>query len=302
VNGLLRSRELQRLRRNRVALLAAATVAALTLAAAAAQMLAPYSFAAQHADAINATPGARFVLGADGLGRDILSRLLHGARISLAVGLVSQALVLGIGVPLGLAAGYFRGRVDAAVMQIVDVMLAIPDLLFVIILSTLINGAVAGARHGPALWIDQLNRGSHGVLVIIVVVGLTGWLPLARLVRGQAMSLSQHEFVEAARASGIRAPRILARHLLPNVLDTIVTTVALGIPRAIFLEAALSFLGLGIQPPTPSWGIMIAEGIASMRFVPHVVLAPSVVLALSMLAFNFLGDSLRDAVDPKLRI
>ena len=302
MTGFLGSRELRRLRQNHVAVLAAASVVALTLVAAAAQFLAPYSFAAQHADAINASPGARFVLGADGLGRDILSRLLHGARISLAVGLLSQVLVLGIGVPLGLVAGYFRGRVDAALMQVVDVMLAIPDLLFVIILSTLVNGLVAGARHGPLLWLDQLNRGTSGVLVIVVVVGLTGWLPLARLVRGQALSLSQHEFVEAARASGIRAPRLLARHLLPNVLDTVVTTVALGIPRAIFLEAALSFLGLGIQPPTPSWGIMIAEGIASMRFVPHVVMAPAVVLALSMLAFNFLGDSLRDVVDPKLRV
>jgi len=302
MNGLFRSREVRGLRGNRVAVLAAAAVVALTLGAVAAHMLAPYSFATQHADAINASPGPRFALGADGLGRDILSRLLYGARISLAVGLLSQVLVLGIGVPLGLIAGYFRGRVDAALMQLVDVMLAIPDLLFVIMLSTLANGAVASARHGPALWLDQLNRSTNGTLVIIVIVGLTGCLPLARLVRGQAMSLSQCEFVEAARASGIRTPRILARHLLPNVLDTIITTVALGIPRAIFLEAALSFLGLGIQPPTPSWGIMIAEGIGSMRFVPHVVLAPSLVLALSMLAFTFLGDSLRDVVDPKLRV
>jgi oligopeptide transport system permease protein len=278
------------------------SIGLLGLVAAAAPLLAPYSFAGQHPEAINGQPGASFLLGADGLGRDILSRLIYGARISLAVGLLSQVVALAVGVPVGLIAGHFRGKVDALLMQVVDVMLAIPDLLFVIIATTLLNGVLAGVRHGPLVWIDQGNRATYGVLVILVVVGLTGALPLTRLIRGQTMVLSQHEYVDAARAIGIRTPRLLARHLLPNVLDVLVVTVTLGIPRAIFLEAALSFLGLGIQPPTPSWGIMIAEGISSMRFVPHVVLGPSVVLALSMLAFNFLGDRLRGAFDPKLRI
>jgi oligopeptide transport system permease protein len=280
---------------------AAGLLGVLVLLAAAAPALAPHSFAAQHPEAINARPGDPFPLGTDGLGRDIGSRLLFGARISLAVGLLSQLVVLLAGVPVALAAGYFRGRVDATLMQVVDVLLAIPDLLFVIVVTTLLHGLVEGARSGPLLWVADLDRATSGVVTIVVVVGLTGWLTLARVLRGQVLALGQHDFVEAARSLGAGARRVMSHHLLPSVVDTIVVTVTLGIPRAIFLEAALSFLGLGIQPPMPSWGTMIADGVQSMRFSPHVVLAPSIVLAVTMLAFNFLGDGLRDAFDPQTR-
>jgi oligopeptide transport system permease protein len=280
---------------------AAGLLGVLVLLAAAAPALAPHPFAAQHPESINARPSDAFPLGTDGLGRDLGSRLLFGARISLAVGLLSQLVVLLAGVPVALAAGYFRGRVDATLMQVVDVLLAIPDLLFVIVVTTLLHGLVEGARSGPLLWVADLDRATSGVVTIVVVVGLTGWLTLARVLRGQVLALGQHDFVEAARALGVGARRVMSHHLLPNVVDTIVVTVTLGIPRAIFLEAALSFLGLGIQPPMPSWGTMIADGVQSMRFTPHVVLGPSVVLALAMLAFNFLGDGLRDALDPQTR-
>jgi oligopeptide transport system permease protein len=293
--------KVRRLLRNRAAVAALGLVAALVLLAAAAPALAPHAVATQHPEAINARPGGPYPLGTDGLGRDIGSRLLFGARVSLAVGLLSQVVVLLVGVPVALAAGYFRGRVDGLLMQIVDVMLAIPDLLFVIVFTTLVNGLVDGARAGPLRGLGELNRASSGVPAIILVVGLTGWLALARLLRGQLLALGQHEFVEAARALGVGAGRVMGRHLLPNVVDTIIVTITLGIPRAIFLEAALSFLGLGIQPPTPSWGTMIADGVQSMRFTPHVVLAPSIVLAATMLAFNFLGDGLRDAFDPRMQ-
>jgi oligopeptide transport system permease protein len=286
------------LARNRVAVAALGLVVALLLAGAAAGQLAPYPYAAQHPEAVNAVPGARFLLGADGLGRDILSRLLHGAGISLAVGLLSQVVVVIVGVPVALLSGYFRGRVDAVLMQTVDVLLAIPDLLFVIVVTTLINGLLETAASGPLAWLGHLHRQSNGLLLIIGVVGLTGWLALARVLRGQILSLAQLDFVEAARAIGLGPRRVMSHHLFPNVVDTIIVTVTLGIPRAIFLEAALGFLGLGIQPPVPSWGTMIADGVQAMRFSPHVVLAPSLVLAFTMLAFNFLGDGLRDALDP----
>ena len=291
---------LRRLGRQPAALAALALVVGVGGLGAAAGAIAPHPYAAQHAESINAPPGDRFLLGTDGLGRDVLSRVLHGARISLAVGLLSQVIVVAIGLPVALAAGYLRGRVDAVLMQAVDVLLAIPDLLFVIVFTTLVNGLLDGARSGPIAWLGQANRETGGVLLIISVVGFTGWLALARVLRGQVLALAQLDFVEGARAIGLGSPRIMARHLLPNVVDTLIVTVTLGIPRAIFLEAALGFLGLGIQPPLPSWGTMIADGVQAMRFSPHVVLGPSVVLAVTMLAFNFLGDGLRDALDPRV--
>jgi oligopeptide transport system permease protein len=202
---------------------------------------------------------------------------------------------------VALLAGYFRGRVDAVLMQAVDVLLAIPDLLFVIVVTTLTGGLLEGARSGPLAWVAEWHRRTSGLGLIIAVVGLTGWLALARVLRGQVLSLVQLDFVEAARAIGLGSGRVMGRHLFPNLVDTIIVTVTLGIPRAIFLEAALGFLGLGIQPPLPSWGTMIADGVQAMRFSPHVVLGPSIVLAVTMLAFNFLGDGLRDALDPHVQ-
>jgi oligopeptide transport system permease protein len=272
----------------------------LVVAGAAADLLAPYSYAAQHPEAINTPPGNRFLLGTDGLGRDILSRLLYGAGISLAVGLLSQVLVVLLGVPIALLAGYFRGRVDAVLMQVVDVFLSIPDLLFVIVVTTIAGGVLERAGTGPLTWLAALHHQTNGVLLIIAMVGLTGWLALARLVRGEVLSLAQLDFVQAARAIGLGSGRLMRRHLLPNVMDTVIVTVTLGIPRAVFLEAALGFLGLGVQPPLPSWGTMIADGVQAMRFTPHVVLGPSVLLAITMLAFTFLGDGLRDTLDPRL--
>jgi len=298
VSGI-RGARLRRLFRNRAAVAALGLVSVLILLAAVAPPLAPYPFAKQHAESINTPPGERFSLGTDQLGRDILSRLFYGARISLVVGILSQVVVLAVGVPVALAAGYFRGRVDGVLMQMVDVMLAIPDLLFVIVSTLLVRGLVEGSRWGVLKWLGELNQASGNVLLLLVVVGLTGWLPMARLLRGQILSLAQQEFVQAAHSLGLGHARIMTHHLLPNVLDTIIVSVTLGIPRAIFLEAALSFLGLGVPPPLPSWGTMIAEGVQAMRFTPHVVLGPSIVLAVTMLAFNFLGDGLRDAFDPQ---
>ncbi|MBI4279083.1 MAG: ABC transporter permease [Armatimonadetes bacterium] len=297
----LREAQFRRLLRNRAAVAGLLTVLILLALALAAPLLAPHPFAEQHPEFILARPGGRFSLGTDGLGRDVLSRLLYGGRVSLAVGILSQVVILAIGLPVALAAGYFGGWVDNVLMQGVDVLLAIPDLLFAIVFTTLVKGLVEGARGGPLAWLGQINRVADGLVVIIAAVGLTGWLATARLVRGQILALRQQEFVEAARSIGAGPWRIMARHLLPNVTDLIIVTVTLSIPRSIFLEAALSFLGLGIQPPLPSWGTMIADGVQAMRFTPHAVVAPSIVLAATMLAFNFLGDGLRDAYDPRMQ-
>jgi len=225
-------------------------------------------------------PGRAFLLGADTQGRDILSRLLFGARISLSVGVISQGVAALLGVSLGLAAGYYGRWVDASLMRLADLTLAFPTLLLLI--------AVAAAVR-PSL------------IVVFCIIGAVGWAGLARLVRGQVLLLRQAEYVLAARALGARDRRILWRHLLPNVLAPVIIAATLGMAGAIMAEAALSFIGLGAQPPTPSWGAMVAEGRELLRVAPWVSFAPGLVIGLAVLGFKLLGDGLREAWDPKLR-
>jgi ABC-type dipeptide/oligopeptide/nickel transport system permease subunit len=225
-------------------------------------------------------PGGRFPLGTDSQGRDVLSRVLYGARISLAVGLVSQVVSVAVGVLLGLAAGYYGRWVDAVVMRLADITLAFPTLLLLI--------AVAAAVR-PSLF------------VVFLVIGLVGWAGMARLVRGQVLVLKQAEFVVASRALGALDRRVLLRHLLPNVRPQIIIAATLGIAGAIMAEAALSFVGLGAQPPTPSWGSMVADGRDLLRVAPWVSFAPGIAIGLAVLGFNLVGDGLRQAYEPRLR-
>jgi ABC-type dipeptide/oligopeptide/nickel transport system permease subunit len=225
-------------------------------------------------------PTAAHLLGADQIGRDVLSRLMVGSQVSLIVGVGTQLLVLAVGVPIGLAAGYNRGWFDSVVAFVINVFYGIPDLLVALILVFLL---------GPSL---------QNIIVAIVV---TRWMDMARLVRGQTLSLREREFVEAARASGARPLKILFGHILPNALGPIIVQATFGIPSAILFEAFLSFLGVGVQEPTPSWGSMAAQGLAGIRISPHMVLAPAIALSLTLMAFNFLGDGLRDALDPRQR-
>lgn len=227
-------------------------------------------------------PSAAHWLGTDAQGRDVWSRLVYGARVSLLVGLVSQGIALSIGVLLGLVAGY-RGRwTDEIVMRLADVTLAFPTLLLLIAMA---------AAFEPSL------------PVVCIVIGVVGWAGMARLVRGQVLVVRELEYVQAMRALGAADGRILLRHVLPNVVAPVVIAATLGIAGAIMAEAALSFLGLGVQPPTPSWGAMIADGrdLSQLRNAPWTSLAPGLAIGFAVLGFNLLGDALRDALDPRAR-
>ena len=225
-------------------------------------------------------PSAEHWMGTDVQGRDVWARLIYGARISLAVGLISQSIALAIGLTLGLIAGYFGRWVDDLVMRLADVTLAFPTLLLLI--------AMVAALQ-PSL------------LVVFVTVGIVGWAGMARLVRGQVLVVRQLEYVHAARALGTPNGRIIARHVLPNVIAPVVIATTLGMAGAIMAEAALSFLGLGVQPPTPSWGAMIADGrdLSQLRSSPWTSLFPGLAIGVTVLGFNLLGDALRDALDPR---
>ncbi|MDQ6736603.1 MAG: ABC transporter permease [Gemmatimonadota bacterium] len=225
-------------------------------------------------------PSRAHWLGTDVQGRDVWARLVYGARVSLAVGLVSQCIAVTLGVTLGLLSGYYRGWVDEVVMRLADVTLAFPTLLLLIAMSAALQPSMG---------------------VVFVTIGVVGWAGMARLVRGQTLVVRDLEYVQAAKALGARNPRVMLRHILPNVVGPVVIAATLGIAGAIMAEAALSFLGLGIQPPTASWGSMIADGrdLDQLRNAPWTSLAPGLAIGAAVLGFNLLGDALRDALDPR---
>jgi len=268
----------RRLRRNRLALVSAVYLVLLVAVALVALVHTPYSYRDVGVARPYSGPSGANWFGADILGRDVLSRLMVGAQISLIVGVGTQVLVLAVGVPIGLLSGYYRGLFDTVVAFIINVFYGIPDLLVAMILLLLL---------GPSL-----NN-------IIIAIVATRWMDMARLVRGQTLALREREFIEAARASGAKPAKILFGHILPNSLGPIIVQATFGVPAAILFEAFLSFLGIGVQPPTPSWGSMAADGLAAIRIAPHMVIFPSIALSLTLMAFNFLGDGLRDALDPR---
>ena len=275
--GVLRDR----LRRDRFFQLGLFFVTMVVAAAIFAPWLAPHDpITGDLKSAYLVEPGSRFLLGTDTQGRDVLSRVLYGARLSLSVGVISQSVSVTLGVLLGLLAGYYGRWVDALVMRLADITLAFPTLLLLI--------AVAAAVK-PSL------------PVVFVVIGVVGWAGMARLVRSQVLVLRHSEFVLAARALGARDRRVLLRHLLPNVRTQVIIAATLGIAGAIMAEAALSFVGLGAQPPTPSWGAMVADGRDLLRVAPWISFAPGLAIGAAVLGFNLVGDALREAYDPKLR-
>ncbi len=266
----------RRVLRNRWTLAGLAVVALLGLAALTAPWLAPGDPIRGDLAAALRAPSAAYPLGTDAQGRDVLTRVLFGARLSLAVGVASQIIALTAGLALGLAAGFYGRWVDAVVMRSADVTLAFPSLLLLI--------AVAAAVR-PSL------------PVVCVVIGLVGWAGMARLVRAQVLVARGLDYVQAARALGASDSRLVARHVLPNVLGPVIVAATLGVGGAIMAEAALSFVGLGAQPPTPSWGAMVAEGRDLLRVAPWVSLFPGLAIGLTVLGVNLAGDGLRDALD-----
>ncbi|MBI2973544.1 MAG: ABC transporter permease, partial [Armatimonadetes bacterium] len=247
--------------------------------------LVPYDPAEQFLDGLTVEgrplpPSARFWLGTDLLGRDLLSRLIHGARISLLIGVAANAAALSIGMLFGTVAGYFRGWVSTAFMRLTDMMMAFPALILAIALAAILR---------PSLWI------------VALVIAMVNWVWIARIIYSQVLSISQRDFIEAARALGVPTVRIFWRHLFPHLLPTLLVWGTLGISTTVMLEAALSFLGVGVRPPTPSWGGTINESQSYFLQAPWLVAFPGAAILLTSLAFNLVGDALRDALDPQLR-
>lgn len=231
---------------------------------------------------------ARYLLGTDFLGRDIVSRLIYASRISMVVGFIPTSIVFFLGVTVGMTAGFFGGWLDQMLMRFTDIIYAFPDFLFLLII-------VASFRASP------FGKLLDGLLLIFTAIAIVGWVGVARLTRGQVLALKEREFVEAARAVGATPRRIMVKHLFPNALAPLIVTVAFAIPSAILGEATLSFLGVGIIPPTPSWGQMINEGFPLFSANPWAVLLPAICISVVMLAFTFVGDGLRDALDPRMK-
>ena len=269
-----------RFRRNRLALIGLALVVGLALSAGLAPWLAPYDPARQSLVEKRTTPGAKYWLGADEFGRDILSRVIYGSRVALLVGTLSVVIALAGGLVLGTLAGYNGGWLDAVMMRGVEILLAFPYLLLALAIV---------AALGP------------GALNTTIAVGIWGVPAVTRIVRGSVLVLREAEYVGAARALGAPASAVLRRHVLPNIVPGLIVYATLFMANAILLEAALSFLGLGVQPPTASWGLMVSTGRDVLLVAPHVATVPGLAIMLAVLAFNLVGDGLRDALDPRLR-
>ena len=269
---------LRRLRKNKLAMAGLMVVIVLGLLAIFADVLAPYPYTKVNFGRLNEAPSRDYPLGTDQIGRDLLSRMIYGARVSMLVGLGAQVIVVSIGVPIGALSGYLGGRTDLLLTRFIDVMYAFPRLLFVILVMSMLGA---------------------GLMNIFIAIGLTGWVGIARQTRAQVLAIKEKEFVDGARALGAGFSRLLVRHVLPNALTPIVVAVTFGIPEAIFTEAALSFIGVGINPPTPSWGQMVGEGQQYLRSYWHLCVFPAIAIAVTMLAFTFFGDGVRDALDPK---
>jgi peptide/nickel transport system permease protein len=276
---------LRRLRRSTTAVIGAVIVIALVITAMFADALAPQSPTASDQTQTFARPSAGHPLGTDQLGRDMLSRVIHGARISLLVGVSSVLLALFVGVPLGLIAGYYGGRTDRMVMRVMDLILAFPIYLLAIILMVIFTP----------------TAGLIGTMKVTGAIAIVRIPIYARLVRGSVLSIKEKEYVEACRALGVRDPWILFRHVLPNCLAPIIVTTTLGIATSIIVEATLSFLGLGTQPPTPSWGWDLKANVAFIQANPWLALFPGLAIFVTVLGFNLFGDGLRDALDPRLK-
>jgi len=292
----------RRLLKNRMAVLGGIIVIVLLILAIFAPYIAPYHYADGSLINNYAKPGAKYLLGADFMGRDVLSRIIYGTRISLSVGIVGAVTAFIIGVLYGVVSGYYGGKIDNVMMRFVDIMYGFPTLLLIILMMVLFKSTFAVTTPGTfAATLSAIDRAFGGLFFIFIGIGVTAWLNMARIARGMALSLREKEFVEAARATGNSNLQIIFKHVTPNLIGPCIVRVTLAIPIYITFEAFLSFIGLGVNPPTPSWGMLISEGYQAMRSYPHLAIYPGLALAITMMAFNFLGDGLRDALDPRMK-
>ncbi|MBU2699003.1 oligopeptide transport system permease protein [Sporomusaceae bacterium BoRhaA] len=269
-----------RLKRNKTAMLGLFLIIVLLFAAIIGPLFSATSYSDQDLSLANQAPGKAHWFGTDNLGRDLFIRVLYGARISLSIGIVASLLNFTIGVAYGGIAGFIGGRTDRLMMNLVDILYSVPVLLYVILLMVVLK---------------------PGLTNIFIALGIAYWLQMARIVRGQILVIKEQEYVLAARTIGAGKCRILLRHLIPNSMGAIIITMTLAIPDAIFTEAFLSFIGLGVSAPMASWGVLASEGVNSLRSYPFQLFFPSLAISITMLAFNFLGDGLRDALDPRMR-
>jgi len=270
----------RRLRKNKMAMFCLFIILFLIIIAIFAPLIAPYDPTAQDYAAVMQKPSKAHILGTDEYGRDILSRIIYGSRISLSIGIGAQIIASIVGVALGSIAGYYGGKVDMVISRIMEIFQSFPDLIFAMAIMTFLG---------------------KGIINLFIALGLLTWVRTARMIRGQVMQLRETEYVEASRVSGANTFWIITKDLIPNCLSTIIVMITLGIPNAIMYEASLSFLGIGIQPPTPSWGNMISSAQTFITYLPLYSIMPGLAIMITVIAFNIFGDGLRDALDPKLK-
>lgn len=280
----------QQLRKNKVAIASLVVIVFICALAVLAPWIAPYPFDEQYLDQVLKAPDIRHWLGTDSLGRDMLSRLIYGARISMAVGVITAIISFFIGTAYGAAAGWFGGRVDRAMMRLVDILDSIPSLVLLIWVKLIFDSVDIIAN--PEL---------KALTGMLLALSLVSWVSLARVVRGQVLQVKQMAYVESARSMGASALRIVSQHILPNIAGPVIVMLTFQIPSNILSESFLSFLGLGLQPPFSSWGVLANDGWRSLKSYPHLMISPGVAIFAAMLAFNLLGDGIRDAVDPQMR-
>ena len=269
-----------RIRRNRLALIGGSIVLALFVISLFAPVIAPFDPSAINAYSVLSPPTWHHLFGTDELGRDVLSRVLYGSRVSLKVGFVAVGIAVSIGTVIGLVSGYFSGLVDATLMRVVDVMLCFPAFFLILAIITFLE---------PSIW------------YIMMVIGLTGWMGVARLVRAETLSIREMDYILAARCIGCSNSRIIFRHILPNAVSPVLVSATLGIAGAILTESALSFLGIGVQPPTPSWGNILTSGKDYIEFAWWLSLFPGLAILVTVLSYNLLGEGIRDALDPRVK-
>lgn len=281
---------LQKLRKNKVAVISMLLILFICVVSVLASVLAPYPFDEQFLDRVLIKPDVRHWLGTDSLGRDMLSRLIYGARVSMSVGIVTAIISLVIGTIYGAVAGWFGGYVDSGMMRFVDILDSIPSIVLLILVKLVFDS------------VDIIpNPELKALTGMLLALSLVSWVSLARVVRGQVLQVKQMAYVEAAQSMGASGLRIVSQHILPNIVGPVIVLLTFQIPSNILSESFLSFLGLGLQPPFSSWGVLANDGWRSLKSYPHLMISPGIAIFVAMLAFNLLGDGLRDAFDPQMR-